>query len=88
MDRHIPHIRFLFVRLKICRRLPSDSTLRRTHLPLANDSHYQGSFWVPTHSLYTCQTHEKFRPNSEFWKEKNACVGSVAIFISAGIDYC
>jgi len=63
------------------------------HNPATNSSEqanecYRCSFWVPTHNLYTCQTHEKFSPNSEFWTEKNAFVGSVAIFISAHIDFC
>jgi hypothetical protein len=46
-----PRMQFLFVSPRICRRLPSDSSSRRTPLPLANASHYQGAFGTFTLEL-------------------------------------
>lgn len=46
-----PCSQFLFVEPGLCLQLPSDSTSRWTPLPLANDSHYQGSFGTRTLEL-------------------------------------
>ena len=54
-----PIIQFLFVRPRLCRRLPSDSTSRWTPLPLANSSYCQVCSGLSPPSCNACRAHYK-----------------------------
>ena len=54
-----PCMRFLFIRPEFCRRLPSDSSSRRTPLPLANDSYCQVHSGLTPPSYRPCRAHTK-----------------------------
>ena len=56
---HKPYMQFLFIRPKICRRLPSDSSSRRTPLPLANTSCCQVCSGLSPYSYRPCRAHQK-----------------------------
>ena len=56
---HKPYMQFLFIRPEICRRLPSDSSSRRTPLPLANNSYCQVCSGLSPYSYRPCQAHMK-----------------------------
>ena len=53
----MPYIRFLFVRPRVCLRLPSDSTSRWTPLPLANSSYCQVCSGLSPPSYRPCRAH-------------------------------
>ena len=53
----MPYIQFLFVRPRLCRRLPSDSTSRWTPLPLANSSYCQVCSGLSPPSCNACRAH-------------------------------
>ena len=55
----MPYMQFLFVRPRLCRRLPSDSTSRWTPLPLANSSYCQVCSGLSPLSCNTCRAHRK-----------------------------
>ena len=50
-------MRFVFLRSELCRRLPSDSALRRTPLPLANGRCYQPHSGLAPPSYRPCRAH-------------------------------
>ena len=54
----MPYIQFLFVRPRLCRRLPSDSTSRWTPLPLANSSYCQVCSGLSPPSCNACRAHK------------------------------
>ena len=54
-----PYIQFLFVRPRLCRGLPSDSTSRWTPLPLANSSYCQVCSGLSPPSDSACRAHQK-----------------------------
>ncbi|MBM7717713.1 hypothetical protein JOC94_004744 [Bacillus thermophilus] len=54
-----PSMRFLFVGLGVCRRIPSDSTSRWTPLPLANSSYCQACSGLSPPSYSPCRAHAK-----------------------------
>ena len=56
---HKPYIQFLFIRPELCRRLPSDSSSRRTPLPLANTSYCQVCSGLSPYSYRPCRAHMK-----------------------------
>ena len=53
----MPYMQFLFVRPRLCRRLPSDSTSRWTPLPLANSSYCQVCSGLSPPSFNACRAH-------------------------------
>ena len=53
----MPSMQFLFVRPRLCRRLPSDSTSRWTPLPLANSSYCQVCSGLSPPSYNACRAH-------------------------------
>ena len=53
----MPYMQFLFVRPRLCRRLPSDSTSRWTPLPLANSSYCQVCSGLSPPSCNACRAH-------------------------------
>ena len=53
----MPCMQFLFVRPRLCRRLPSDSASRRTPLPLANSSYCQVCSGLSPPSDCACRAH-------------------------------
>jgi hypothetical protein len=55
----MPYMWFLFVRPRVCLRLPSDSASRRTPLPSANSSYCQACRGLSPPSYRTCRAHEK-----------------------------
>ena len=55
----MPCIQFLFVRPRLCRRLPLDSTSRWMPLPLANSSYCQVCSGLSPPSCNTCRAHTK-----------------------------
>ena len=55
----MPYMQFLFVRPRLCRRLPSDSTSRWTPLPLANSSYCQVCSGLSPPSCNACRAHAK-----------------------------
>ena len=54
-----PIMQFLFVRPRLCLRLPSDSTSRWTPLPLANSSYCQVCSGLSPPSCNACRAHNK-----------------------------
>ena len=54
---HKPYMQFLFIRPGFCRRLPSDSSSRRTPLPLANTSYCQVCSGLSPYSYRPCRAH-------------------------------
>ena len=58
----VPYMQFLFVRPRLCRGLPSDSTSRWTPLPLANSSYCQVCSGLSPPSSSACRAHSKNRP--------------------------
>ena len=64
-----PYIQFLFVRPRLCRGLPSDSTSRWTPLPVANSSYCQVCSGLSPPSDSACRAHkEKSLKNVVFSK--------------------
>ena len=57
----MPYMQFLFVRPRLCLRLPSDSTSRWTPLPLANSSYCQVCSGLSPPSDSACRAHIKGR---------------------------
>lgn len=57
----MPYMQFLFVRPRLCLRLPSDSTSRWTPLPLANSSYCQVCSGLSPPSDSACRAHIKNR---------------------------
>ena len=55
----MPYMQFLFVRPRLCLRLPSDSTSRWTPLPLANSSYCQVCSGLSPPSDSACRAHIK-----------------------------
>ena len=53
----MPYMQFLFVRPRLCLRLPSDSTSRWTPLPLANSSYCQVCSGLSPPSDSACRAH-------------------------------
>ena len=62
----MPYMQFLFVRPRLCRGLPSDSTSRWTPLPLANSSYCQVCSGLSTPSYYACRAHYKQAASGAF----------------------
>ena len=58
-----PYIQFLFVRPRLCRGLPSDSTSRWTPLPLANSSYCQVCSGLSPPSDSACRAHQNSPTN-------------------------
>lgn len=54
----MPYMQFLFVRPRLCLRLPSDSTSRWTPLPLANSSYCQVCSGLSPPSDSACRAHK------------------------------
>jgi len=84
MQAHPPFVslimQFLFVRPRLCLRLPSDSQSPTTPLPLANDSYYQAHSGLAPPSYRPCRAHmEKGIPEtSEMPEILNVFFPSVA----------
>ena len=70
----MPCMQFLFVRPRLCRGLPSDSTSRWTPLPLANSSYCQVCSGLSPPSDSACRAHYENDPT-----ERNS-VGSFYIW--------
>ena len=62
------YIQFLFVRPRLCHRLPSGSASRWTPLPLANSSYCQVCSELSLPSCNTCLSHHKKRAVSSILK--------------------
>jgi len=54
---HKPYMQFLFIWPELCLRLPSDSSSRRTPLPLANTSYCQVCSGLSPYSYRPCRAH-------------------------------
>ena len=57
----LPYMWFLFVRPRVCLRLPSDSASRRTPLPSANSSYCQACSGLSPPSYRSCRAHKENR---------------------------
>ena len=55
----MPYMQFLFVRPRLCRRLPSDPISRWTPLPLANSSYCQVCSGLSPPSCNACRAHTR-----------------------------
>ena len=63
----MPYMQFLFVRPRLCLRLPSDSTSRWTPLPLANSSYCQACSGLSPPSDSACRAHKEKKPMRKHW---------------------
>ena len=77
-----PYIQFLFVRPRLCRGLPSDSTSRWTPLPLANSSYCQVCSGLSPPSDSACRAHQKQQPRRGNSLPRRFCL------LSVGADSC
>lgn len=73
----MPYMQFLFVRPRLCLRLPSDSTSRWTPLPLANSSYCQVCSGLSPPSDSACRAHIK-----------NTCLQGISRISEAYKSFC
>ena len=71
----MPCMQFLFVRPRLCRGLPSDSTSRWTPLPLANSSYCQVCSGLSPPSDSACRAHYNKSSFQSLWDGTRTSVG-------------